>query len=400
MPWFEYKGLTPGGTLVAGRLEAAGHDVATEELKRMQVSVRELNAAAAPARETARLTGEDLIFFNEQLASLADAGIALDEGLAQLARDVESPTLRKWIEGIVADLRSGRTLEQAIAEREQGLPILYSQVVRAGVQSGELASTLLNLNQHLRLTGNTRRIIWETASYPLTVLALALAIVCLMFMFVIPQFASIYRDFDTQLPAITEAVLHMVYDFPQIVTLLIVVVVGAVLVWHVLRLSKRGRSLREKCVFSLPIVGQIYRSSLIARFLRAVSTSIATGIALPEALRLGAGATGSTTLIDDAEFLAGEVERGESVFVANQSARTIPPLFGFCVQTAVSRNALPEALAKLAHAYEQRAVHNQSMMRTLLFPLIIVALGGFVGLVIIALFLPLVSLIQCMSGGG
>jgi type II secretory pathway component PulF len=161
MPWFEYQALTPGEAVLSGRIEAASVDAARTALAEARLTVRDLRAADPILPRGGRLSADDLAFFNEQLAAMADAGIALDDGLAQLARDVESPKLRGWLDALADDLRGGQTLEQAIAQREDRLPLLYSQVIRAGVRSGQLPATLLNLNQHLRLAGRTRRLIWK-----------------------------------------------------------------------------------------------------------------------------------------------------------------------------------------------------------------------------------------------
>jgi type II secretory pathway component PulF len=101
----------------------------------------------------------------------------------------------------------------------------------------------------------------------------------------------------------------------------------------------------------------------------------------------------------DADYLAAEVEKGKSIFVANQSARLIPPLFGFCVQTASGRDALPQSIEKLAVAYETRAAHWQAVIRTMLFPLMIVLLGVVMGVCVLSMFLPLYTLIHNLSGG-
>jgi len=400
MAWFEYEGLTAGGTAIAGRLEAADREQASEDLAGMQIDVRDLRLADPPPRRTAPLSADDLVFFNQQLASLAEAGIALDEGLAQLARDVESPKLRQWIEGLVDDLKRGRPIDQASAEREQGLPVLYSRVLRAGIESGELSATLLNLNHHLRLAGQMRRAIWELVSYPLVVVTLALSVLLFFFVCIIPQFKEIFRDFGTTLPGMTMLLINTADHFTTIVLIVGLMVLGIVLGWNALRLSSGGRVIREAILLALPVIGRVYRSSLISSFLRSVSTAVATGIPLPQAIRLSGDATGSVTLMGDAERLASETEQGQSIFVANQSSSVIPPLFGYCVQVASGRGTLPEAIAQLAVSYERRATHAQQMVRTLLAPLLVVVLGGFVGFVIMGMFLPLVSLINSVSGGG
>ncbi len=398
MPWFEYEGVTLGGTAIAGRIEAADRDRAGAELRRMELDVRELRESTERPKRPVRLSADDLIFFNEQLASLAEAGIALDDGLAQLARDVESPRVRRWIDDLVMDLRRGTPLDQAIAKRESGLPILYSRVIRAGIASGELPATLLNLNQHLRFGGETRRLVWQLAAYPLLVLALALTLTSFFVLGIVPQFREIFADFGANLPGLTLLMLSMSESYPVIMLAFIVIVGGIALGWNALRLSMGGRAFRESVLFMLPAIGQTYRNSLIARFIRAVSTAVATGIPLPQALRLAADATGSVRLITDAERLAGEVERGHSIFTANQSARLIPPLFGFCVQVASSRQDLPVAMSQLARSYESRALHMHSMLRVLLFPVLVIAVGVFLFFMIAALFLPLVTLINSVSG--
>jgi type II secretory pathway component PulF len=398
MPWFEYQALTPGEAVLSGRIEAASVDAARTALAEARLTVRDLRAADPILPRGGRLSDDDLAFFNEQLAAMADAGIALDDGLAQLARDVESPKLRGWLDALADDLRGGQTLEQAIARREDRLPLLYSQVIRAGVRTGQLPATLLNLNQHLRLAGRTRRLIWEALSYPLIVSLLTLAIVFGFLMFLIPGLAEIFRDFDTELPTATVLMIGLANYAPVLLFWLAVLLGSGLLFWGGSRFTPQGRARRERVAGWIPGIGAILRASLIARFMRGVATGVGGGLPLPEAVRLGAGATGSALLVTDADRVAETAERGGSVFDATRQARLIPPLFGFCVQSARGPDALPTALGKLATAYELRAEHTQSLLRVTLLPLVIILLGGFVAFCILAMFLPLVSLIRCMTG--
>lgn len=399
MPWFEYEGLTPGGTPLTGRIEGADADAARAELGRMQVSIRELRPAGSAPAGPARLSPDELIFFNQQLAGLAEAGLALDEGLAQLAQDVQSPRLRGWIAGVVEDLRRGMTIDQAFAAREAGLPVLYSQVVRAGVETGRLPVVLLNLNQHLQTAGTTRRLLWEAVSYPLVVGALALVVVSFFFTLVVPRFRSIFADFGTQLPGITVLALRIADNFLIILTVFAAAVVGLIALWHMLRWSPGGRQMRESLVLAVPLIGGIHRSSLIARFLRAVSVAVDTGMPLARAIRLSSDATGSTLLRVDAERLAGGLEHGLPIMQANQNARLIPPLFGYCVQAAGGRGDLSVAVGQLAQSYENRAVYGQSLIRALLLPVFILIIGNVLFFAILAMFLPLVHLINAVSSG-
>ena len=400
MPWFEYEGISPGGTAVTGRIEAADGNRAQADLAQMQVEVRGLQQVKQPPKRVGTISEGDLIFFNQQLASLAEAGIALDAGLKQLARDIESPKLKKWIDRLADDLRRGMSLEQAVAANERGLPMLYSQVIRAGIETGELPATLLNLNQHLQLAGKTRRLFWEVVSYPLLVGFLGLAVFSGFFTIVVPHFREIFDDFGAELPGITLLVLDLSEHFLEIVLGLLAVLFACTLGWQSLRWSKTGLAVREQILLGLPGVGRLYRASIVARFLRSMATAVGSGLPLPQALRTGSSATGSPGLIRDAAYLASEVEQGHSVFTASQSLRLIPSLLGFSVEVARGRDALPTTLAQLARSYENRAVYSLAALRTILFPVTIILLGAFMLLGTMGLFLPLVHGINAVSSGG
>lgn len=400
MPWFAYRALTPGGVLLDGRIQADDHAGAQAELARMNVEVRELEPAEAPPVRRAGISADDLIFFNQQVASFARAGIPLDEGLAQLARDIDSPRLRRWIEALLVDIRAGVPLEEAFARNERGLPVFYSAVIKAGIANGELASTLLNLNQQLGFAASLRRVWWESLTYPLVIAVAALGLVSFFMLMVVPQFRSVLDDFDMKLPVVTLYVLRLADVFPMLLGAGAVIVVALGLLWMGLAATAAGRSFRQRLLLRIPLLAPLLRHALLARFFRAASIAVANGLPLPDALRLSAGATGHSPLMGEADTLAAEVERGASLTEATSRTRLIPPLFGLCVQTATGRDATAQAIDKLAATHENRARHNEHLVRTLLQPFFILCLGLFMGILIIALFLPLASLIRYMSGGG
>lgn len=398
MAWFEYEGLTQAGMVVSGKLEAADHAHAMDALSAMRLEVRQVRPAAKPPAPAIKISDDDLIFFNDQLASMVDAKIALDEGLALMARDLESPPLRRWVDALVADMRDGATLEQAVIRHEKHLPVLYSRVIRAGVQSGDLAGVLFQLNQHLRLAKTSRRIVWESISYPLLVFALSLVIISFFFLAIIPQLQDIYSDFAVRLPVVTMALLAAADYFPTVLIVFAAICAASMLTWRFMKLTSTGRHLRNRIILCTPVIRRLHLSSLISRFVRAVSAAVSANVTLPEALRLAASATGSEDLEGEAESLARESEHGRSVFVATQHTRLIPPLFGYCVQAATGRDALPESLNRLAASYEARALHSQAMIRIVLFPMMIILVGGFIAICALATIMPLISLLHAITG--
>ena len=398
MAHFAYQAQLPNGSAISGVLEADDFDSAMQQLSQMKLEAVELSETKPP-RPRQPIGGDDFIFFNEQLASLASAGVCLDEGLRQLARDIESPRLRRAINAIADDVQRGAPLDQAIANHEGQLPVLYSRVVRAGVESGQLPATLLNLSQHLRLLTETKRIIVEALAYPAAAFAFAILIVSAVMIIVVPMFEEIFRDFGTTLPGATQLLIGISRVFPTLAAISLAVVAACVMFWFAARASPGGRRIRERIAMSVPLIGAVVRASLISRFARSLALTVSSGVPLPESLRLAAGATGSLTLDRDADLLASQVEQGQPLGAESDKTRLIPRMFGFVAEIAIGRNSLPESMFQLAKAYDLKVAHSQSMLRGWLVPLAVVFVGVTIGFCIVSLLLPLVSLIDSVSGG-
>ena len=396
MKQFEYNAQCEGGAAVSGTIEASDADEALKRLLAMHLSNIELGPVQAPPKRRS-IRSDDFIFFNEQLASLASTGLCLDAGLRQLGKDIRSPRLRRMLNETAADIEKGVPLDQALEKRAARMPSLYGRVVRAGVQSGQLAGTLLNLSHHLRLIAQTRRLVAEALAYPAIVLVLALGMVTAIMLLIVPQFAAIFADFNTTLPALTLVIIGLAEHLPQILSVLGAVILLVVLAWWMLRLIPRGRLIRERAVLAIPALGAIVRNSVRARFLRAMAFSVNSGLPLPEALRLSAEATASPGASLEAHQIAQRIEQGESAYAACQGANVVPAMFGYVVVVNADRNNLEEGLIQLSKAYESRAVHSQSLLRAWLAPVGVLAVGLIIGMCILALFLPLVSLLQSVS---
>lgn len=395
---FDYTAQCNGGAAMSGTIEAAGHEQALELLGSMGLCNIELHPAERPAsRKT--LGSADFIFFNEQLASLAGAGMCLDVGLRQLGRDIRSRRLKGVLESVADDVQHGRSLHEAIERSAPQLPALYARVVRAGVESGQLPATLMNLSHHLRLVAETRRLITEALTYPAIVLVLALGVFCAVFLLVVPQFVETFEDFDVRLPALTLAIIAFSRALPQYLIGAAILVLIAGLWYFLIPLSPNGHALRERLVLRVPVLGSLIRNSLRARFLRAMAFAMHTGLPMPEALRLSAGATGSPSLVQDAEEVASRVERGGDLDGACRNSRVVPPMFAYFVGVSGEHGDLRDGLIQLSKAYDSQALHAQSLLRSWFAPLAVVGVGLAIGFLILALFLPLVNLIQSVSGG-
>lgn len=397
MATFEYQALTSGGRLMTGTLEAANPQQAGELLTDMKLTVNQLERKA-PQRPFSTIGRNEFILFNQQLASITKAGIPLEKGLRELVSEVRSAKMRRLIEGLAEELESGHTIEQAIASRGGELPTLYRYILHAGVQSGRLSEMLTSLNRHLEMNSQTRRIIFEATCYPAVVFLLAAAIVTGVILLVIPTFTTIFVDFDVELPAITEALMSS----PQYVKWfwpgLGVIVAGWWLLFRVLKMSPRGRWFAESVHLGIPILGRLYKVSILGRFADAMAVLIGAGMDLPGALRLAAAAVGSEKLINDAGLIANQIEQGAGLAEAGQTCSFLPPFFLYSAQLGIQRQELQDNLYGLSDMYTQQTQSGQSRLQAVMLPFMLVVVGGLIGFIVLGLFMPLVSLVSNMSG--
>jgi type II secretory pathway component PulF len=383
------------GTIEAGSTEEAG-----QSLRQMGLNVSSLEKGK-PSRPKTAVGRSEFLLFNQQLASIAKAGIPLERGLRELAKDVSTRSMRRLIEEIAGELEAGVSIEEAFEKRQKNFPPLYGRILKAGVETGRLSEMLTSLNRHLELANQTRRIIFEAISYPAVVLTLASVIVTGVFYFIIPQFKAVLEEMvGGRLNPVTTFVLGTAGHVRHFWTGVGVIAAGLVLMYMILSSFPAGRRAKESFLMNLPLVGRVYHSSTLSRLAEAMAMMVGAGADMPACLRLAAGATGSERLIMEGELLAVQVEHGTNILEAGQFCRMIPRLFLYSIQLGSQRNELQDNLFSLAQMYAEQARCGQVRLQTLLLPLAIIAVGGIMLLTILAIFLPMIQVITSLSAAG
>jgi len=399
MGTFRYEALTSSGRLMKGAIEAGSRDEASELLERMELKVNSVEKSKPEKLKTA-IGRNEFMLFNQQLASITKAGIPLERGLRELADDVSSRSMRKLIKGIADELEAGVSIEDAFEKRQKQFPPLYGRILKAGVETGRLSEMLTSLNRHLDMSNHTRRIIFEAISYPLVVLAIAAMIITFVFLFLIPPFGPVLTEMTggSHLPALTRMFLAMaenVIPFWIGVGIVIAAIIGII---SIISRSPAGRRFRESVMFKIPVMGMLYRSSILSKMSEAMAILVSSGADMATCLRLSSTAAGSDSLVLESEVLAGQVEQGNNILEAGQFCKQIPKLFLYSIQLGTQRNELGDNLYSLAQMYAEQARCGQARLQSVLLPVMLIFVGGFIFLTILSIFLPMIQIVTTLSG--
>jgi len=398
MATFEYNALTSAGRLMKGTIEAGTHQEAGEMLKQMQLVVNSVEKATLKKPKTA-IGRNEFVLFNQQLASITKAGIPLERGLRELAGDISSRSMRRLVDAIADELEAGVSIEQAFEKRQKHFPPLYGRILKAGVETGRLSEMLTSLNRHLEMANQTRRIIFEAMAYPAVILVLAAVILTGVFMFIIPQFGSVLEEMTDggELPGITKLFFSMSKNVVPFWTAVGIVIAVIVALFAMLSASTAGRRFKESLLLRIPVIGRVYHSSMLSRMAEGLAIMVAAGSDMPVSLRLSSGATGSDKLILESEALAAQIEQGANILEAGQLCRMIPRLFLYSIQLGTQRNELQDNLYSLGQMYTEQARCGQARLQAVLLPVMLIGVGCFLAITILAMFMPMIGIITSLS---
>ena len=393
---FAYQAQTEQGQPLSGTIDAADAQQATRLLEALRLRVLNIEPEARPPRAKA-LRGADFLAFNQQLMHLTRAGLPVEHGLRLIAQDMRSGRLAGTVRQVADDLERGAPIDQAFAARAGQFPPLYGKLIAAGVQTSNLPGMLLNLGRHMELVYRLRAMLWRAISYPLTVLVALVLVMMFLAVFVIPKFEAIFKDFGIRLPGMTQLLLDMARSAEAIGLGLLVIVIAAIVAWIVLRMTGRDRAAADLLLLPLPLIGSVLSRNLIARWCDAVRLGVQAGLDLPRAIELAGEAVGSPRLKHDSDDLVQAVQSGQRVDMLAGHTRLLPATVPAAMSLSIPNQDLAATLGTLSEMYQQQAETRLALLPSLLTPILIILIAITIGFVILALFVPFISLIQAMT---
>ena len=343
-----------------------------------------------------RISLKLLMVFTRQLATLVDAGLPLLRGLHVLQRQEKNPQLHEAIGGMAEAVESGSTFAEALSQYPKVYSNFYVNMIKAGEASGALHTVLIRLAEFMEKTQRIRNKVKGAMVYPIVVMVLAIAIVCVLMVYVIPKFKDIFTDLleGRDLPPLTKVVIGASNLVAHNWYYLLAGIVALFLLLRMIRRSPRGRAGLDALKLRVPIFGQLVRKTAIANFTRTLGTLLTGGVPILQALNIVREVTNNAVLARAVGQVHDSVKEGETIVTPLEASGVFPAMVVSMIQVGEETGALPEMLMKVAETYDDEVDTAVDALTSVIEPIMIILLALIVGTIVIAMFLPLISIIS------
>jgi type IV pilus assembly protein PilC len=347
-----------------------------------------------------RVKAGPLAIFTRQLATLIEAGMPLLRGLRILREQEDSPALRNVLDGISEQIEGGGSLSEALAQYPKVFNGLYINMVKAGELSGALEITLQRLADFMEKAQKIKGKVKAAMFYPVSVLVVATGILMLMMVYIIPKFREVFNGFGMQLPWITEFVLKVSGTMQKhFLWMLGAAVAGWIGIVFTGR-TKSGRRFFDQLKLTMPVLGPVFRKLAISRFARTLGTLLCNGVPILQALNIVKETAGNVVVSRVISSVHDSVKEGETIAVPLKASGVFPAMVAGMVDIGEQTGALPDMLMKVADNYDDQVDNAVTSMTSLLEPIMLVFLAVVVGGIVIAMFYPIIILVDKGFGTG
>lgn len=401
---FAWEGTDRAGRKTKGEITSKKVVVARNDLRKQGITPTKVSkkggGISALLSFGAKVSPGDIALFTRQLATMMKAGVPLVQSVDIVADGVDNPAMKELIYKIRDDVSGGNSFASAIRGQPDHFDDLFCNLVDAGEQSGSLETMLQRLAEYKEKTEALKGKIKAAMNYPIAVLVVASVVSGLLLVKVVPQFEEIFAGFGAELPEFTQMVVNM-SNFMQDWWFFICAGIAAV-IYSYKAAHKRSKPLRdgqERFMLKLPVIGDILDKSCIARFARTLSTTFAAGVPLVDALESVSGAAGNIVYYNAIKKVKDDVSSGIQLNYSMKQTEVFPNMLIQMVSIDEESGALDSMLDKAATYYEEMVDNSVDGLTSLMEPIIMSFLGVVVGGLIIAMYLPIFSMGDAISGG-
>jgi type IV pilus assembly protein PilC len=405
---FAFRAMDLAGAATAGEVEAESKAQVSEQLRQRGLIVLDVSEKSEPFqienlwRQWKGVDMRELAVFSRQFATLVSSGMPMLRTLHSLEEQTQDDEIREATAGIRADVEAGSTLEQAMGRHPKVFDRLFRAMVRSGEESGRLEDSLDRIAFQVEKTDALRRQVKSALMYPALVFGFSVAVLVAIVVFVIPVFVTVFKEIgeedpneSTALPAPTQLcvnVSHALTGYWFVIIPSLVLLAVAFFRW---KRTERGKEMFDRFTLRIPFkIGDVIQKVALARWSRTFSGSVSSGVPMLQAIKLTGETAGNIVVERAMEDVYASVKRGGSLAGPIEQNPIFPPMVGHMVAVGEETGQLEHMMTKIADFYEAEVDAKVKALTALIEPLMIVFVGGMVGFIVIAMYLPLLSLYE------
>ncbi len=406
MPTFAYSGRTRGGETVNGERIADNADAAVAALRREQVLVTRIaptkeKAAAAAVKKGKlgkKVNSKNVAVFVRQFSVMIDAGLPLVQCLEILGNQEEDKNFAETILATRSDVESGASLADAMKKHPKVFDALFTNMIAAGEAGGILDTILKRLATYIEKSVKLKGQVKSAMIYPIAVIVIAVLVVGVILWKVIPTFASLFAGLGAVLPLPTRIVIGLSNFLVNFMPFIIVGIVAVSYAFKTYYATTSGKYNIDGITLKMPVLGLLMRKIAVARFCRTLSTLLSSGVPILDGLDITARTSGNSVVEEAILKTRKSIERGETISAPLKETGVFPSMVTQMIAVGETTGALDTMLSKIADFYEEEVDTAVAGLLTLLEPIMIAFLGGIVGGIVIAMYLPIFDLISQLAG--
>ena len=402
MPVYNWVAETKKGKVIKGELEAADEKAAGLQLKRRNLKIRKIKVKPKDIFENVsfmqpKVTKKDVVIFTRQFSTMIDAGLPLVQGLTILAEQTENKTFKRILKEVVKDVEGGSSLAEAMEKHPQVFDSLFVNLVAAGEVGGILDTILQRLAAYIEKVEKLKSQIKGAMTYPMIVVAIAIIVIAVIMIFVIPVFQEMFSNFGKALPVPTQIVVSMSNFTKGNILYMIGGLILFVFVFKKYRGTTGGRKATDTLALKLPIFGPLLKKVAVARFSRTLGTMISSGVPIITALEIVAKTSGNVVLEEVIFDVRSSIAEGQPIAEPLSENDIFPSMVVQMIAVGEATGALDTMLEKIADFYDDEVDVAVEAMTSMLEPLLMVFLGGAIGGLVIAMYLPIFGMAAAMG---
>ncbi len=406
MPVYSYTFKDASGGLQKGTAEAETDEALRARFAEQGLEIVEVTLIKKSGKQQSKRYGKvklgNLAVFCRQFSTMVDAGVSLVRCLDVLGRQTQDPKLKKILMDIGERVEGGESLSRAMQRHPRTFNNLFIGLIRAGEVGGVLEETLQRLSSFLEADVALRRKVKSALTYPVLVMIAAIGIVIFLVSWVVPQFAALFKDIglkDQDFPAMTKFLIDLSGQFTHNWLGILITVVVVIVGWKLFVSTRFGRRTADRIKLIIPVFGKLHHKVCMARFSRTMGTLLTSGVPILQAMETVAGTVGNTIMADAVLDARARIREGDRIGDPLEASKMFPPMVVHMIGVGEESGSLDFMLQKIADFYEAEVEATLASLTAALEPVLIVFLGFIVGFIVIAMFMPLIKVIEGLSTG-